>query len=156
LQIASLMAAVATGRRVTPRLLLDAPPTETLAGLPFRAKHLAVVREALEGVVEDPEGTGKRANLEGLRIAGKTGTAQVVAQETWTKNEELPPKLRDHAWFASWAPAEDPRLAVAVFVEHGGGGSTSAAPLARELYRVFFRDQLPESERLPPPPIQKP
>ena len=66
------------------------------------------------------------------------GTAQVVRQATWTRNDELDPEKRDHAGFASYAPADRPELVVVVFVEHGGGGSKVAAPLARTLYETHF------------------
>ncbi|MCP4664324.1 MAG: penicillin-binding protein 2 [bacterium] len=143
LQVAVLMSAIATGRRpVKPRLVLDSPPEPTPPALPFRAEHLEAVRRALWSVVNDPRGTGRSARVEGLEVAGKTGTVQVITQETWIKSEDLAPELRDHAWFASYAPAADPRLVVVVFVEHGGAGSTAAAPLARTLYEQYFRTEL--------------
>lgn len=137
LQMAVMMAALARGRLLEPRLVLDEPAVPGVP-LPFRDEHLDLVRDALWKVVNDPRGTGKSARIAGLDIAGKTGTAQVVRQETWTKNEELPPEFRDHAWFAAYAPADDPRLVVVVFVEHGGSGSRAAAPVARALIARFF------------------
>lgn len=106
------------------------------------------IRDGMWAVVNEKDGTGKTARLTGelkdVVVGGKTGTAQVVQQATWTKNEELAPDQRDHAWFASFAPYDDPELVVVVFIEHGGGGSSVAAPLAKALYERYFR----ESRRL--------
>lgn len=137
LQVALMVASVARGQVVKPRLTLE---EEVRLGpvLPYREEHLVAVRDAMESVVMDPGGTGRAARVEGMAVAGKTGTAQVVRQETWTSNDELPPEHRDHAWFASYAPADDPRLVVVVFVEHGGGGSTTAAPIARRIFERFL------------------
>ncbi|RMH21847.1 MAG: penicillin-binding protein 2 [Acidobacteria bacterium] len=139
LQVAVMMAAVANGGRlVRPRLWRDRPPPPPAHLPPLDPAALERVRDALKAVVNEPRATGRAARLEQLVVAGKTGTAQVVTQETWTANEELPPEQRDHAWFASFAPADDPQLVVVVFVEHGGAGSEAAAPLARLLYETFF------------------
>lgn len=148
LQLAVLTAAVANGGHlVTPHLVRGggvrpAGAPASVASEPARRlspEHLELVREALWSVVNEPHGTGGSARVEGLDIAGKTGTAQVVSQEVHTDSEDLPLELRDHAWFVSFAPARDPRLVVVVFVEHGGAGSRAAAPLARSLYERFFR-----------------
>ena len=83
--------------------------------------------------------TGSRIMEETMRLAGKTGTSQVrnitVAERAKgvIRNEDLPWNRRDHALFVSYAPAEAPRLACAVVVEHGGGGSLAAAPIARDI-----------------------
>ncbi|MDY7091901.1 MAG: penicillin-binding protein 2 [Acidobacteriota bacterium] len=142
LQVARMMAMVANdGRPVTPHLRLDqALPRVDPVDLDRRA--LERVQRALWMVVNDINGTGRSAAVEGLDVAGKTGTVQVVAQRTWTDNSELPEDQRDHAWFASYAPFDDPRLVVVVFVEHGGKGSQAAAPIARALYEKYFQDQL--------------
>ncbi len=88
--------------------------------------------EALVGVVENDKGTGRSARLRDFAVAGKTGTAQVVRLEEWRdkKEEEIPWELRDHAWFVAFAPYDDPEVAVAVIVEHGGHGASAAAPIA--------------------------
>lgn len=137
LQVAVMMAAVANGGFVvTPRLVRDGDE-EPPKPLGLRPEHLEVVRQGLWDVVQGTGGTGKQAGVEGLEIAGKTGTAQVIKQKKRTQNEDLPERFRDHAWFASFAPFEDPRLVVVVFVEHGGAGSASAAPLAKAIYEKF-------------------
>jgi len=106
---------------------------------------LRAVKRGLWQVVNEPGGTGGNARIEGLDVAGKTGTVQVIAQHTWTKSETLPFKYRDHAWFASYAPGkpEDAsQMVVVVFVEHGGHGGSDAAPLAKLLFESRFKDQV--------------
>ena len=65
----------------------------------------------------------------------------MIEQRARTKSEDLPYDQRDHAWFASFAPAEAPELVIVVFVEHGGSGSRAAAPIARELYERYFQNR---------------
>jgi len=105
---------------------------------------LARVRDALRAVVEE-RATGSAARVEGLMVGGKTGTAQVVRQKTWVDSKDLPYEMRDHAWFASFAGDGSRRLVAVVFVEHGGKGSTSAAPLAKLLYEIYFKPELDRS-----------
>jgi len=136
-QMATMMAVMANrGEAVTPHIVRD--PTLSLRR-PTRLdpRFLEPVREALWAVVND-QGTGAVARIEGFDIAGKTGTVQVVRQDTWTRSEDLEEQYRDHAWFAAYGPVEDPRLVVVAFVEHGGAGSRAAAPLAKRLYEVYL------------------
>ena len=140
-QIAVMMAAIANGGEiVTPHLVRGAAPAPPRR-LPLNTEQLQAVREALWAVVNET-GTGARARLEGLDVAGKTSTVQVIAQKTWTRSEDLPFEQRDHGWFASFAPYQSPELVVVVFIEHGGHGSTAAAPVAREVYETYFRNHL--------------
>ncbi|MEM9554826.1 MAG: penicillin-binding protein 2 [Acidobacteriota bacterium] len=141
LQAARLLGAVATGRLVSPRLQRDVPPRPSRP-VDLHEAHLERIRRALSSVVNHERGTGGAARVDGLEIAGKTGTAQVVRQETWIKNDELAADQRDHAWFASYATVDAPELVVVVFVEHGGGGSSGAAPLAKALYETSLRIDL--------------
>jgi penicillin-binding protein 2 len=101
-------------------------------------KHdtLEIIREALRGVVS--EGTAQRAKSTLVSIAGKTGTAQTAALRTGPESE-IPKKFRDHAWFVSYAPAEAPRIAVAVLVEHMGHGGSAAAPLAKQMIEEYVK-----------------
>ncbi|MDX1382144.1 MAG: penicillin-binding protein 2 [Thermoanaerobaculia bacterium] len=139
LQVAVLLAAVANGGEiVTPHLVKDLAPPAEARHLHLGEATLTEVRRALQAVV-DGGGTGKAARVEGLTVAGKTGTAQVIHQETHIDSADLPYRFRDHAWFASFAPVEEAELVVVVFVEHGGHGSSAAAPLAKLLYERHFR-----------------
>ncbi|MGB5343459.1 MAG: penicillin-binding protein 2 [Thermoanaerobaculia bacterium] len=141
LQIASLMAAVAnSGYQVRPHVV-ESPSVEKeqLTVEPWVFERIGA---ALWSVVNDQRGTGSAARVPGIDVAGKTGTVQVVQQKTWIKSEDLPYEQRDHGWFASYATAGDKQLVVVVLVEHGGHGSTAAAPLAKRLYEIYFRDYL--------------
>jgi penicillin-binding protein 2 len=138
LQMARATAAVANGGRlVTPHLLRSGQPLPE-PRLPASAETLALVRQAMAGVVE-PGGTAYlTAGIEGLRWGGKTGTVQVAAGQIGVPHEDRPFRLRNHAWFASFAPLEIPEIVVVVFNEHGGAGSTGAAPIASDLMRFWF------------------
>ncbi len=102
--------------------------------------YLALIREGLVGAVNDKRGTGKTARLKDVTVAGKTGTAQVVAMEKFKEvdEEDVAYKHRDHAWFTSFAPAENPEIAVTVLVEHGGHGGSAAAPVAKMVLEKYF------------------
>jgi penicillin-binding protein 2 len=105
------------------------------------AEYLEIVKKALIGVVNEPHGTGGKAKLEGITVAGKTGTSQVITLEKekgYESEEEIPIQFRDHAWFVAVAPAENPRIAVAIIVEHGGHGGSAAAPLAGQIIDAYL------------------
>ena len=115
--------------------------SQTAAQAGIKPEHLNLVKDALIGVVNQPRGTGSKAKLKGVTVAGKTGTAQVVAlkkEDRTTDESEIPLKFRDHAWFVAVAPADTPKIAVAVLVEHGGHGGSAAAPIARELIKAYL------------------
>ena len=115
-----------------------APTVEVeLAGMD---KYLGLIRDGLVGAVNDRHGTGKEARLKGITVAGKTGTAQVVTMEKFKEvsEEDVEYKHRDHAWFTSFAPAENPEIAVTVLVEHGGHGGSAAAPVAKKVLAKYF------------------
>ncbi|MEA1934361.1 MAG: penicillin-binding protein 2 [Thermodesulfobacteriota bacterium] len=101
---------------------------------------LKLVRSALVAVVNEKRGTGRAARLKEITVAGKTGTAQVVRLSRYRnkKEDEIPYKYRDHAWFVCFAPAEDPEIAVAVVVEHGGHGGSVAGPIAKTVLSRYF------------------
>ena len=99
---------------------------------------LEAVRKALIGVVSEPGGTGHGALTPIATVAGKTGTAQVIAQKD--PGKKLFGKTQDHAWFIAYAPVENPRIAVAVLVEHGGHGGGAAAPIARRVIEEYIRN----------------
>ena len=104
-------------------------------------KNWQHVHEAMINVVHGLRGTARRIS-KGMpyKAAGKTGTAQVfeIAQDAEYKEDEVIEKLRDHALFISYAPAENPRIAVAVIVENGGHGSSVAAPIARRIMDAYL------------------
>ncbi len=104
-------------------------------------KTLQIIKKGLIDAVNKPTGTGWIARIPGVFVAGKTGTAQVVRMEEDNDQkpvEAKPLHLRDHAWFIAFAPAEEPTVAVAVLIEHGGHGSKAAAPIAREMIRSYL------------------
>jgi penicillin-binding protein 2 len=89
----------------------------------------------MQAVVEG--GTGWRARLPGVTVCGKTGTAQVVSKARLEKSPTST-ALIPHGWFVAFAPAQKPRIALAVLVEHAGSGGEGAAPVAREILAAFF------------------
>ena len=101
--------------------------------------NLAIVRKGMQAVVS--EGTGGRARIPGLAVAGKTGTAQVVRNGGPLRGDH-----RDHAWFVGFAPADDPQIAVVVLVEHAGFGGAVAAPIAKNVLQAWFN--LPKEPRM--------
>ena len=151
LQLAVMAARLANGGyAVAPRLVADRPPGNRTAyrraqdgfrRLGFNAANLERIGEAMSAVTNEAGGTAfwTRIAEAGMEMAGKTGTSQVrriTAAERArgiVKNEDLPWHRRDHALFVAHAPLDDPRFACSVIVEHGGGGSRIAAPVAREI-----------------------
>ena len=110
--------------------------------------HLEQVRKALRDVVNGVRGTGKKSRLKNIIVSGKTGTAQVVrmkSNEELEKGEVIPVKYRDHAWFMAFAPYEKPVVAVAIIVEHGGHGGTTAGPIAGKIFKKYFKLYPPPS-----------
>lgn len=103
---------------------------------------IAQVQASLEAVVHDPRGTGRSCRIDGLRIAGKTGTAQVISlaadDEEDISEEEIIYRHRDHALFIAYAPADNPEIATAVIVEHGEHASKTAIPVTRALLLEYF------------------
>jgi len=97
---------------------------------------VTVVRRALWDVVNGG-GTGTSARVEGFDVAGKTGTAQVVASASYGSREDF----EDHAWFVGFAPFDDPEIAVGIFVENGGHGGSAAGPVARAIFETYFNKQ---------------
>ena len=147
LQIARMMAAVANGGVLwKPRLVQRVERADgTLAyssasQMTDRVELSPVVwaflRHSLRTVVKD--GTGALARLPGIDIAGKTGTAQTVSKSDSSKGQ-------DHAWFASFAPVDDPQYVVVVLVERGGKGGQVAAPIARQIYEAIFLQKVAQA-----------
>ncbi len=113
-------------------------------------RFLKLIREGMEEVVQGKRGTARRVAIKNLRIGGKTGTAQVVkiAQYRHLKEENIPYRFRDHAWFTCFAPAEKPEIAVTVLVEHGLHGGSGAGPIARAVLKEYFYNRLHKKEVL--------
>ncbi len=124
---------------------------EITGGLPVSPHNLSLVKKGLLKVVHGDRGTARRIRLKDIEIAGKTGTAQVYSRkagETF-KNKKLGRTLQDHAWFVAYAPAQHPKIAVAVIVEHGESGSGMAAPVAGELIKSYLGTRKPAMAVLP-------
>jgi penicillin-binding protein 2 len=150
IQLANLVAAIANGGTVyRPQLVkrvedyrgevVNRLAAEVRYDAPLSAKTLQLVTQALEGVVSEKRGTGGRVRMKGIRVAGKTGTAQVVRmKQDEEESEDVPEKYRDHALFAAFAPVDDPEIAVAIIVEHGGHGGSAAAPIAGQVLERYF------------------
>jgi len=161
LQLCVMTARLATGRSVTPRLIKSVDGVEQPSGrgsdLGMDPGNLSIMRQAMYDVVNDRRGTayGSRIIEETMRMAGKTGTSQVrniTAAERArgvVNNSDLPWERRDHALFVNFAPYDRPRVAVAVVVEHGGGGSTTAAPIARDVTLQALYGKAPPLEAYP-------
>lgn len=149
IQMAMLIASVANGGTIYKPYILG--KIETADGvsvketrpvvtgrLPAGKKTLALIQKGLWGTVNTRTGTGKVAAIEGVTVAGKSGTAQVISTEERHSKKKRIRKFRDHAWFVAYAPAEAPTIAVAVIVEHGEGGSKKAAPIARKVIETYL------------------
>lgn len=162
LQLATMTARLATGRAVKPHLTRaiggvvqrgDRP--EHWPSLGVQERNLRLVREAMNAVVNEQGGTAYASRLPDRQLmAGKTGTTQVRRitmadrQRGVTSNANRPWDHRDHALFVAYAPYENPAYSIAVIIEHGGGGSTAAAPVARDIMaEVLARDP---ARRAPP------
>ncbi len=140
LQLAVMAARIASGRNLQPSLVLGQQPKAAI--LPFPAEHLAVVHQGMNLVVNGG-GTGARSRLplDGIAMAGKTGTAQVRKIAGSQRGQSGEWKYRDHGLFVCFAPVEAPRYAAAVVIEHGLGGARAAAPVARDVLTYLYDQQ---------------
>lgn len=156
LQLAAATAALANGGSyLSPRIVRHkagmnadspAPVLATTRPIPItKQANWDEVHDAMLHVVEAPRGTAGRIRSEAYRIAGKTGTAQVftVAQDEEYEEEKVSLKNRDHALFVAYAPADKPRIAVAVIVENGGHGGSAAAPIVRAVMDAYLLRETP-------------
>jgi penicillin-binding protein 2 len=164
IQLAVGYAAIANGGKLfEPRILLgtlDAdgklsrgPGPKRLGTVPVAAEDLATVTRALEGVVHETGGTGARARIPGVRVAGKTGTAQVVQikHTEGMEDGEIPFEHRDHGWFAAFAPVEAPEIVVVALAEHGGHGGSAAGPIVHAVLTRYF--EIKAGEAAPGKPV---
>ena len=157
LQLAGITATLANrGKRVTPRFLsaIEHPQTQVKQDLAPKITGIEklgddgfydAVINSMRDVVHGARGTARAINR-GIQyeMAGKTGTAQVksVAQDEEYDEAEVEKKFRDHSLFIGFAPLNDPKIAIAVVVEHAGSGSRTAAPIARRLIDYYLIDRL--------------
>jgi penicillin-binding protein 2 len=174
LQLAAMYGALGTGVLYQPQVV---ERVETADGVTLRRFQPNMVRkidvtpdqqrivlDALRAVVNEAGGTGGRARLKGalsgIKVAGKTGTAQVVRiGDVRLKKEQMDYFERDHAWFAAFAPAENPEIVVVVLNEHSGHGGTESAPAASAVMQKFFELKASDSVAfgpawVPPPPVR--
>lgn len=139
LQLAVMASRLATGTKLMPKLLLGSNQPNP-APMGFHSDHVKTIQNAMSDVVNGP-GTAGRARLpiDTIKMAGKTGTAQVVSLSR-SDGTSGPWKYRDHGLFVFFAPFDNPRYAGAVVIEHGGG-SSSAYPVARDVMTFLFDPQ---------------
>ncbi|HQY43757.1 MAG TPA: penicillin-binding protein 2 [Paracoccaceae bacterium] len=155
LQLAIMAGRIATGRAIEPQLIraIDDKPVPRVEAPPLNVDpaYLRAVRGGMYAVMNGKHGTASASRTvdETVMIAGKTGTSQVrnisAAERAAgvVSNEDLPWERRDHALFVCFAPFDAPKVAVSVVVEHGGGGSTVAAPIARDILLQALYDGFP-------------
>ncbi len=159
LQMVGMAAAIANGgTRYKPIILeaIKAPDgsilhqsePEVIGKVPLSERTLELVKTGLWAVVNSEHGTARGSRLTDIEISGKTGTSQVISRkkDDTQPEEERPAHLRAHAWFVAYAPSENPKIAVAVLIEHGEHGSGAAAPVARELIKTYLRKPWPADQ----------
>ncbi len=155
LQLAVMSARLATGLKVEPvltrQIMLDGAvvqrPPQAFEPLNLDPAHVAVARRGMFEVLNGPRGTARASKLplDGVQMSGKTGTTQVrritmaEREAGLPESDEIPWNERTHALFVAYAPEDNPRYALSVVVEHGGGGSTVAAPIARDIMTEVLR-----------------
>jgi penicillin-binding protein 2 len=142
MQLAVMASRLATGKRVVPRLL-KTKPVVPQTQLEVDADHLNFIRKAMWGVCDHGTAAGAKLPLDGIQMAGKTGTAQthrLSASERGNYTSAVW-KLRDHSLFMAFVPFDNPRYAAAAIVEHGGFGAAVAAPLIRDTLTFLYDKQ---------------
>ncbi len=127
LQAAVMVSAIANGGKLVQPYIIESVGNRKIGNphihnMSISSKTIDIIKDGLNRVVEAPEGTGALARVDGVNISGKTGTAQVIGHTS-------------HAWFVGFAPAENPKAAIAVFMENGGYGGEAAAPVACEVFK---------------------
>ncbi|MDR0625158.1 MAG: penicillin-binding protein 2 [Holosporales bacterium] len=136
LHLLAMTASIASGKAVVPRIISSSKKPD-FCPLSFSKEHLDVIRMGLKMVVSEARGTARRIDNKELKIAGKTGSTQVssISREERRSGriKTRPYHLKDHAFFVGYAPADAPRFAVVVIVEHGESGGRVAAPIAKEI-----------------------
>ena len=157
MQMARLAAVIANGGRlVKPHLLKSVRGEPGLVSatervdLGLKPAVVQAVREGMISVVQ--EGTGRRTNLQGVMVAGKTGSSQVVTHARLERDKDAH-ELQPHGWFICFAPVDNPRIAMAILVEHGRSGGESAVPVAAKVLSRVFKVPMPGAvPTVPEPP----
>jgi penicillin-binding protein 2 len=159
LQMVTMYAAIANGGKLwLPQIVerIESPDQKVLEEFAPRVRrelsvspeNLALIRQGLVGVVNEPKGTAYRVHSRDIEVAGKTGTAQV--RRAARHGEAISDyDQNDHAWFVGFAPAGAPKIAFAVLVEHGGHGGEVAAPAAMEIVKGYFDTVAPDQKNAP-------
>jgi penicillin-binding protein 2 len=152
LQMLALISAVGNGGKLYKPLILKSvrvpggavvleSKPQLVGKLPVSRQNLEIIKEGLKEVVNNPKGTAWRAaHIEGIDISGKTGTSQIVGRssERNVSKKEPSNQFEPHAWFVAYAPSDNPKIAVSVIIEHGGHGSSAAAPIAKEIIETYL------------------
>jgi penicillin-binding protein 2 len=149
LQVARAVAGLIEGGRLpTPHLFLASQDPKTGVRLRYESaphatlaldpRKLDIVKEGMWAVINEPGGTAFGSRIPGLEAGGKTGTVQVAGRDAVLRSGVDRSLIEDHAWFTAFAPVNDPKIVVVVFVEHGGHGGAAAAPIARRLLAKYF------------------
>ena len=147
LQLVTMVSRIANSKfAVSPSLIMSSE-NKKFSELNIDIEHLNFIKKAMEKVVVGRNGTARNYKIgsKNIEMAGKTGTVQVVRiseaerEQGLIKNEDRPWKRRDHALFVGYAPVLNPKYAVSVVVEHGGSGSSVAAPIARDVFKHLFK-----------------
>ena len=143
-QLARAVGIIATGKAPPLHLVkgesqMDSGPDQIMFSPAFSQEHLDVIRDAMWSAVNEG-GTGRSARVANFEVAGKTGTAQTISLETrQTLSDEEAEQFESNAWFVGFAPRDNPEIVVAVIVQRGGSGGSGAAPVAREVLKLYYQ-----------------
>lgn len=162
MQVARAMSGLLEGGRLpTPHLFYSSQDPRTKEQLRYKAEFhqgialtpekLAIVKNGMWAVVNEPGGTAFGSRVANFEMGGKTGTAQVVGRETRERTNVKGKDFDTHAWFVGFGPVDEPAMVVVVFVENGGHGNLAAAPLAKALFETRY-GIAPATPRPPKPP----
>ena len=145
------------GYKIYPKLVVDdknETPTDKFSPLYKNSKNIKIIQDAMFASTNEVRGTSYKSRIDDLKyqFAGKTGTAQVKKitekdRELDLKTFEIPYEERDHALYVAYGPYKNPRYALSVVVEHGGSGSSTAAPMAKKLFKLII-DRHKEREKI--------
>ena len=147
LQLVTMVSRIANSKYAINPSLIKNNNNKKFNNLDINQEHLKFIKKSMEEVVLGKKGTAKKYKIGSKKVemAGKTGTVQVVRiteeerEKGLIKNEDRPWKKRDHALFVGYAPISKPKYAISVVVEHGGSGSSVAAPIARDVFKNLFK-----------------